>query len=194
MHHFSKTIVYLHKEGFRIHYLLVGELAHCGKVLVHYSVLHSLDGSLFQLVGVLAEGGDIVKLAPLAEGSRPCEDSSNGVCGGLFALEVVVVVTRYRAVSGLVLVNAVGGNKYRGHKSQRTESRRQHIGHNVAVVVLARPNEATLGADHTRYNVVYQSIEVFDTRSLKPGLIVSLVDLRENVLEAVVVGLGNGIL
>ena len=56
----------------------------------------------------LAELGSCVELASLAEGTAPCEDCSNRVCGGLLALEVLVVVTLNSAVSSLILVDTVG--------------------------------------------------------------------------------------
>ena len=88
VHKFCKSLVNGVEEGLGINRLLVRELAHSCKVLVHNAVLHSLYGSLFQLVGIAAESGDIIHFASLAERTRPCKDSCNGVCGGLFAFQL----------------------------------------------------------------------------------------------------------
>ena len=100
----------------------------------------------------------------------------------------------YGSVSRLVLVNAVRGNQNGGHQTQGAERGRQHVGHNVAVVVLARPDEAALGADNSCDNIVDEGVEVLNASLCELLLVLVLVDLGEDVLETVVVSLGDGIL
>ena len=98
------------------------------------------------------------------------------------------------AVRRLVLVLAVGGHQHAGHHRQRTERRRDHIAHHVAVVVLASPDKAALRADHTRHRIVDEGVEIFQTRRLKLRLELVFVNLGKDVLKAMIVGLGNGVL
>ena len=102
-------------------------------------------------------------------------------------------MARHRAVCRLVLVGAVRGDEYARHQAQAAERRGHHVAHHVAVIVLACPDETALGAHHARHGVVDQSVEIFDAGFLKLFFIVSVVNFLENILEAVIVNLRNGV-
>ena len=94
----------------------------------------------------------------------------------------------------LILIDAVGRHQHAGHHRQRAERGRDHIAHNVAIVVLTCPDVTAVGAYHTRDSVIDQGIEVFDTCFLELLLILVLKYFRENILEGVVVFLGDSVL
>ena len=107
---------------------------------------------------------------------------------------MLVVVALNSAVSSLILVNSVGRYQHAGHHSERAERGSDHIAHNVAVVVLARPHITALAADNARYGVVDEGVEECDTRLVKLSLILVFKDLCKNILKAVVVDLADSVL
>ena len=107
---------------------------------------------------------------------------------------MLVVVALHRAVSRLVLVHAVGRYQHGGHHGERAERGRHHIAHHVAIVVLAGPDEAALGLHHARHGVVDQRVEVLDAGLVEARLILGIEDFLEDVLEAMIVLLGDGVL
>ena len=122
------------------------------------------------------------------------KERRHGVRGGFLPLEPFVIVARHRAVRRLILVSAVRGDEYARHQAQAAERRGHHVAHHVAVIVFARPDEAALGAHHARHGVVDQRVEILDAGFLKLFLIVSVINFLENILEAVIVDLRNGVL
>ena len=100
----------------------------------------------------------------------------------------------HRTVGGLVLEGAIGAHEHRGHHGKRTKSARHHVAHNVAVVVLAGPDEAAFGLHDARHGVVDEGVEVRDACLVKTSLVLGVKDLLEDILEAVVILLGNGVL
>ena len=69
-----------------------------------------------------------------------------------------------------------------------------HIAHHVAVIVLAGPDKAALGLHDPGYRIIDQGIEIGDAQPFQTSLIVSVVDLLENILEGMVIFLGDRIL
>jgi hypothetical protein len=163
------------------------------QVLGGEAFVQGVEAGTLELVGIVHELGEIVHLTALAEGAAPGEDRRNRVRGGLFTLQVLVVVTGHGAVGRLVLVLAVRGNQDGGHHGQGTEGGGHHVGHHVTVIVLAGPDEAALGTHHARHGVVDQGVEVLDAGGLEL-LLVLLEHLVEDGLEAAVVFLGDGVL
>ena len=98
------------------------------------------------------------------------------------------------AVRRLILVYAVRGDENARHQAKAAESGSDHVAHHVAVIIFACPNEASLGTDHTGHSVIDQRIEVFNACGVEFLLILRVEDLLENILEAVIVFLGNGVL
>ena len=98
------------------------------------------------------------------------------------------------AVCSLILIDAVRRNQNGSHHCQRTVSGGNHIGHHIAIVVLASPDITAVRTDDTGNCVVDQGVEVLDAYCLELFLVFVVVDLLENILEGVVILLGNGIL
>ena len=65
-------------------------------------------------------------------------------------------MARNGAVRGFVLELAAGRYEHAGHHGQAAKGGGDHIAHHIAVVVLERPDEAALAADHPRHGVVDQ--------------------------------------
>ena len=173
------------------------EIATFGKVhqvLGLQTLVQRVKAGLFQLVGVVHQFRQVIQLAAFAEGTAPGKDGSHGVGGSLLALEVLVIVTGNGAVGGLVLVFAVRAHQDRGHHGQGAKGGGHHIGHHVAVVVLAGPYEAAFTAHHAGNGIVNEGVEVLDAGGLELLLVLFLVDFLEDGLEAAVVLLGDGVL
>ena len=103
-------------------------------------------------------------------------------------------MTLYGAVCRLIFVYAVRGNQYTGHHSQATVGGGDHIAHHIAIVVFTRPDITAFRADHAGNGIVDQGIEILDPCCIEFFLIFSVKDLFENILEPVIVLLGNGII
>ena len=98
------------------------------------------------------------------------------------------------SVSSLILINAVGRNQNGCHHCKASVSSCDHVGHNIAVIVLARPDIAAVGADNSCYGIINESIEILDACCCELILILVLEDLGKDILEAVIVLLGDSIL
>ena len=134
-------------------------------------------------------------LARCAKAARPGEDGGDRVGRRVLALLVLAVVARHRAVRGLGFDRlAVGRHQHARHQAERAEALRDGVGLHVAVVVLARPHVAARplqgGGDH----VVDQAVLVGELALLELVLELGVEHLLEQVLEAAVVGLEDGVL
>jgi hypothetical protein len=89
---------------------------------------------------------------------------------------------------------AIGAQQDAGHQTKRTEALRDRVGLHIAVVVLAGPHEATLALESIGNHVIDQAMLVPDASLLVLWLVLGLVDLLEDVLEATVVRLQDGVL
>ena len=107
---------------------------------------------------------------------------------------MLVVVALHRTVGGLVLIYAGRAHQDACHHGQAAESARDHVAHHIAVVVLARPNKAALSLHHTRHRIIDERVEILDARLRERRSVFAVKDLLENVLEAVVVRFGDGVL
>ena len=103
-------------------------------------------------------------------------------------------MTLYGSVCGFVFVYAVRGNQYGSHHGEGTERGRNHIGHYIAVVVLACPDKAALCFHDPCYRIVNQGVEIGNAGFLKFRLVFVFVNLSKNILEGMVILFGNGIL
>ena len=116
-----------------------------------------------------------VELSTVLKTSSPGEDASNWVGAGLAALLVLTVVSSDGAVRSLGLDGlAIGADEHRGHETERAVALRNHVRLHVAVVVLARPHEATLRFEHLRNHVVDQTVLVPDLVLLELWLVFPL--------------------
>ena len=98
------------------------------------------------------------------------------------------------SMRSFIFINACRRNQNGGHHCKRTKGRAYHIAHNVAVIVFACPDEATLCFHDARYRVVDQGVEIFDTELFELLLIFVFVDFLENILKGMVIFFGNCIL
>ena len=100
---------------------------------------------------------------------------------------------RHGAVGGLELILAVRRHEDARHHGEGAEGSGDHVAHDVAVIVLAGPDVAALGADRASHGVVDQRVEIRDAELFKLRLVI-LVFLLEDALELRVVGLGDRVL
>src|SRR5690554_537920 len=108
---------------------------------------------------------------------------------------MLAVVTGYGAVGGFGFVGlAIGGSQHRGHQAERAKALGHDVGLHVAIVVLAGPDIAAGPFQRGRDHVVDQAVLVPDLLGLVLFLELGLIDLLEDVLEAAVIGLENGVL
>ena len=87
-----------------------------------------------------------------------------------------------------------GRHEHRRHQAERAEALRDGVGLHVAVVVLAGPDVAALPLHRRGDHVVDEAVLVGEPGGLELGLELGLEDLREEVLEAAVVGLEDRVL
>ena len=131
----------------------------------------------------------------MQESARPREYARDRVGRGLLALLVHAEVARDRAVSGLGLDRlAVRTQEDRGHEAERAEALRHAVRLHVAVVVLARPDEAAVHLERRGDHVVDETVLVQYLLGLEERLVLARVQLGEYVLEAAVVLLQDGVL
>jgi hypothetical protein len=97
-------------------------------------------------------------------------------------------------VSGLGLDNVVWSTKDGGHETEGTVALGHNIGLHITIVVLAGPDETSVGLDGEGDEIVNETMLVPDTELLELGLVGALKDLFEDVLEATVVLLQDGVL
>ena len=93
-----------------------------------------------------------------------------------------------------ILIDTAWGYEHGCHHGERTERRRHHIAHHIPVVVLTRPDKATLCLHDTCHRIIDQSIEIFNACRIKSLLIFGIIDLLEDILEIMVIFLGDRIL
>ncbi len=103
-------------------------------------------------------------------------------------------MTLYGPVRCLVLIGSCRRYQRGGHHCKRSEGRRHHIRHHIAVIILQSPDKAALGTNDTSHSIVNQCIEVLDSGSLEFLLVLMIIQILENLLEVSVIRLGNGIL
>lgn len=165
------------------------------QVLGHIASLDGLDADSLQLLGKLLQCNVVIDLGTELETAGPGKDGGDGVGGGLAALLVLAVVAGDGAVGSLGLAAlAVGGEEDRGHKAEGSVALSNDIGLNITIVVLAGPNEPSRGLEHLGDHVVDQAVLVPDLLGLELLLVVALVDLLKDILEASIVLLQNGVL
>ena len=167
-----------------------------GKILGHDTlVVDNINTGALELLGELNNVGGAVELTTLDKTTGPGEDGGNGVGGGLVTLLVLTVVAGDGAVGGLGLESrAVGGDQGGGHQTEGTETLGDDVGLDITVVVLQGHDEATLRLDHLGDHVVDETVLVPDVLGVELLLVLSLEDLLEDVLEAAVVALQDGVL
>ena len=166
------------------------------KILGHDElVVDDLNAGALELLSESDDLGGVVELATLHETAGPGENGGNGVGGGLAALLVLAVVTGHGAVGSLGLEGlAGGGDEGGGHQTEGAEALGDDVGLDITVVVLQGHDEATLGLDHLGDHVIDETVLVPDLLSVEVLGVVLLEDLLEDILEAAIVLLEDGVL
>ena len=101
---------------------------------------------------------------------------------------MLAVVPRDRAVRRFALDRApVGRDQIRRQLSERAKALREHVRLHVSVVILRRPDEAAGGFDRLRDHVVYETMLVLDTRSLKLFLVFAAINRVRPLVRALLV-------
>ena len=100
----------------------------------------------------------------------------------------------YCAVRCLIFKISLGRYQHRGHHSQRTKGRGNHVTHNISVIIFAGPDKTAFCFHHSGYCVVYEGIEISQSCFFKGFFIFSIIDFLENIFKGVVILFGNGIL
>ena len=108
---------------------------------------------------------------------------------------VLAVVASHGSMGGLRLHDgAIRGGEHAGHQSKRPKALCHSVRLHVTVVVLGGPDIAALPLESRRHHVINQAVLIGDARFLKSILELRLEDLLEDVLEATVIGLQDGVL
>jgi len=165
------------------------------EVLSHDSALDGVDASALELLAEVSELLVFVELCAVGETASPGEDGGDRVGGGGLALLVLAEVAGDGSVGSLRLDGlAVGADEDRGHEAEGAVALGDAVRLDITIVVLAGPDEATVALDHVGDHVVDEAVLVDDAGSLVLLLELLVVDLLEDVLEAAVVHLEDGVL
>ena len=84
--------------------------------------------------------------------------------------------------------------QYRCHHSQRTKCRRNHITHNISIIVLAGPDKSAFSLHDTSYDIIDQAVEIFNACCLEFLLKLILINSCKDFLKTSVINLGDRIL
>ena len=165
------------------------------EVLGHEAGLDRIDADLLQRLGELRQFLVVVELGAVGEALRPSEDRGDRVGRGFLALLVFAIVARHCAVRGFGFHHlAVRRQQHRGHQTERAVALRHGVGLHVAVVVLTGPDIAARPLQRRRDHVVDQAMFVGEVLGFEVLLEFGVVDFLEDVLEAAVVDLEDGVL
>lgn len=165
------------------------------EILGHLSGLNDLNAGGLEGGAEVCELLVVVELGTVGETARPGEDGGDGVGGGLLALLMHAEVAGDGSVGGLSLDGlSIGGNEDGGHETEGSEALGDRVGLDVSIVVLASPDVATVGLHGKGNHIVDETVLVPDLGLLELGLVLLLVDLGEDVLEATIVLLQDGVL
>lgn len=87
--------------------------------------------------------------------------------------------------------NTMRGYKYGSHHGKRAERRRNHVAHHIPVIVLACPDISAFRLHNAGNRIVDQGIEINDACRFELLIIFRIIDFLENVLERMVILLGD---
>ena len=104
------------------------------------------------------------------------------------------VVSGDCSMGSLGLNASISSNQDGSHKSKRSIPLREHIRLHITIVVLAGPNEVTIGFDHIGDHIIDKSVFIPDLKSIEILFVLFLIDFSENVLEQTIVLFEDGVL
>ena len=146
------------------------------KVLGHDSILvDDLHASLLERRAEILQGGVVVELGSVDETTGPREDGSHRVCRSFFALLPLTVVPGDSTMGSLALDGlAIRSDELTGHHSETSEALGQNVGLDVAIVVLASPDETSRRFDRLSDHVINQAVLVVDSCSFELGFVLAV--------------------
>jgi len=97
-------------------------------------------------------------------------------------------------MSGLSLDGAIRADEDGSHETKGTEALSEGVGLDITVVVLASPDESTFPFNHVGDHSVNKPMAVLDAGFLKFSYVFLVKHLLEDVLEATIVLLKDGVL
>lgn len=145
------------------------------QVLRHDTVLvNHLHTRLLKRRAELRQRLVLIQLRAMRKATGPRKDRCDGVRARLFPLLIFAVMPGDGAVRGFGLDGlAVGCNELGGHHSKGAEALCEDVGLDVAIVVLACPDESTRGFDSLCDHVINQSVLVVDRGFVEEGFILT---------------------
>mmetsp|Transcript_23346 Transcript_23346/g.41461 ORF Transcript_23346/g.41461 Transcript_23346/m.41461 type:complete len:385 (+) Transcript_23346:275-1429(+) len=166
-----------------------------GQILGHKASFDGLDDRGLKVSGELDKLRVAVELSTVSKTAGPGEDGGDGVGGGGTTLLVLAPVTSDSTVGGLSLYGlSIRGDEDGSHEAETAVPLRDDVRLYVTVIVLAGPNEAAGGLEGLSNHVVDETVLVPNAELLEGGLVLGLVDLGEDLEEATVVRLKDGVL
>ena len=97
------------------------------------------------------------------------------------------------SVSSLILKISFRRYQHGSHHCKRTECGRNHITHNISIIVLAGPDKSAFCFHYASYHIIDQTIEESNACGLKFFLKLSFINIMENFFKFAIVCFGNGI-
>ena len=107
---------------------------------------------------------------------------------------MTVIMSLNRPVSSLILEISFRRYQYGSHHCKRTKCRRNHITHNISIVILACPDKSAVCFHNTGYDIIDQAVEVSQAGFFEFIFKLCLKDLLENLFKSSIICLGNRIL
>ena len=109
-------------------------------------------------------------------------------------LDIAGGITLNRSVGGFVLILPVRIHKNACHHREGSEGRGKHVAHNIAVIILACPDEPAFALHDSRHRVIDQRIEIADLRLLKSFLVFFPENALKDLPESCVIFFRDGVL
>ena len=156
--------------------------------------LEYIDTCPRETVGIVHERLVSVELAALAERTCPCGDRREGIGGDGLSFAPSAVVVDDGPVRSLVFEVAVRRDEDARHHGKAPGGGGNEVAHHVSVVIFARPDHPTLGADDFRSHVVDERVAVVKTGGFKLVLEFLVIDLLEQEFEGLIIVLGDRVL
>jgi len=166
-----------------------------GKILSHVSLLDCFDAGFFEGSAELVKSIETIKLGSVGESSGPCKDARDRVRASLSSSLVLSIMSSNSSVSGLSFNGlSIRADQDAGHESKRSKSLSYTVRLNISVVVLASPDEASIGLHSESDHIVDKSVLIPDLGFAVLLLVRRLIDLLKDVLESAIILLQDRIL
>ena len=165
------------------------------QILGHFAAFHRGDADLFQLLGEGLDLGRAVDLGAVGEAAGPGEDRGDRVGRGFLTLLMLAVMAGHRAVRRFRLDRlAIGRHQHRRHQAERAEALGDGVALDVAIIILASPDEAAAPFHRGRHHIVDQAVLVGDVLFREFLLEFVVKHLLKQILETPVIGLEDRVL